>query len=108
MSGSDAPVASPTGGGGDLDPCVSLRLTRNLGAPVPGVADQLAPGDTLVVLLRQGPPDLVVAVDHLGREAGGISPTARLLDCLRQGVPFQADVLTVHGGAIQVLVQAAR
>lgn len=106
MSGSDAPVASPTDGGGGLDPCTSLRLIRNIEAPVPGVADQLAPGDTLEVRLLQGTPDLVVAVDNLGRDAGGISPTLRLTDCLRQGVPFQATVLTVHGGAIQVQVQA--
>jgi hypothetical protein len=108
MSGSDGPVASPTDGGGGLDPCASLRLTRNIEAPVPGVADQLQPGDTLTVLLRQGPPDLVVTVDNQDREAGGISPTTRLLDCLRQGVPFQATVLTIHGGAIQVEVQARR
>jgi hypothetical protein len=88
------------------EPCASLRLTRFIEAPVPGVADQLGAGDTLEVRLREGPPDVVVVVDRFGREAGGISPTLRLVDCLRQGVPFLATVLSIDGGAIQVQVQA--
>lgn len=108
MSGSDAPAGPGAGGGGGgVDACASLRLIRNIEAPVPGVADQLAPGDTLEILLREGPPDLVVAVDNQGRDAGGISPTIQLINCLRQGVAYRAGVLTVHGGAVQVEVRAA-
>jgi hypothetical protein len=108
MSGSDAPAGPGAGGGGGgVDACAGLRLIRNIEAPVPGVADQLTPGDTLEILLREGPPDLVVAVDSQGRDAGGITPTLQLINCLRQGVAYQAGVLTVHGGAVQVEVRAA-
>jgi hypothetical protein len=108
MSGSDAPVGPGAGGGSGVDACADLRLIRNIEAPVLGVADQLLPGDTLQILLREGPPDLVVAVDNQDRDAGGITPTLQLIACLRQGVAFQATVLTIHGGAVQVEVRAVQ
>ncbi|HWH30499.1 MAG TPA: hypothetical protein VNU26_16365 [Mycobacteriales bacterium] len=60
----------------------------------------------LAVDLRAGTVDIVVLVDASGRDAGSVIATGRLLDCLRQGAPFEAAVLTVRGGAIQVEVRA--
>ena len=108
MSGSDsggAPGASP--GGWPASPCEDLRLDRNLEAPVLGVADGLAAGDQLEVVLREGQPPLVVALDPAGREAGGILPTGQLIECLRRGFRFQADVTGRTGGAVQLVVRAA-
>jgi hypothetical protein len=107
MSGSDAPSGVGASGGlGGPNACAGLYLIRNIEAPVLGVADVLAPGDTLAIVLREGPLDLVVAVDNQGRDAGGISPTLQLINCLRQGVAYGATVLTVRGGAVQVEIRA--
>jgi hypothetical protein len=72
------------------------------------VADELAPGDLLEVVLRDEQPPLVVAVSQNGRDAGGILPTGRLIECLRQGFRFEAEVTSRTGGAVQVEVRAAR
>jgi 2-methylaconitate cis-trans-isomerase PrpF len=105
MSGSDSsggPSAGPSS-----SPCEKLRLVRNLEAPVHGVADGLKTGDLLNVVLHEGPPVLVVATDASGNEAGGLLPIGQLIDCLKQGFPFVAEVTGTNGGAIQVLVRAA-
>jgi hypothetical protein len=106
MSGSSGPDRPGPGGGGG-DDCARLRLTRQIEAPVPCVADALSTGDVLGVELRTGAVDIVVLVDGSGDDAGSIIATGRLLDCLRQGAQFQADVLSVRGGAIQVEVRPA-
>jgi hypothetical protein len=108
VSGSDSggPSGFPTGGSA-TDPCESLRLERTLEAPVPGVANLLTGGDLLQVVLRDEQPPLVVAVDQAGRDAGGIVPTGRLIECLRQGFRFEAEVTSRNGGAIRIEVRAA-
>lgn len=109
MSGSDSGGSSPFASGAlASSPCESLRLERNLEAPVFGVADELVVGDLLEVVLRDEQPPLVVAVDETGRDAGGILPTGRLIDCLRQGFRFEAEVTRRTGGAVQVEVRAPR
>jgi hypothetical protein len=75
---------------------------------VPGVADDLSIGDLLQVVLRDEQPPLVVAVEQTGREAGGILPTGRLIECLRQGFRFEAEVTRRIGGAVQLEVRASR
>lgn len=108
MSGSDSggPSIFPSGGSA-ASPCETLRLQRTLEAPVPGIADELAVGDLLQVVLRDEQPPLVVAVDQAGQDAGGIVPTGQLIDCLRQGFRFEAEITSQNGGAIQVEVRAA-
>jgi hypothetical protein len=61
----------------------------------------------LQVVLRDEQPPLVVAVDQAGQDAGGIVPTGQLIDCLRQGFRFEAEITSQNGGAIQVEVRAA-
>ncbi|MDT7571084.1 MAG: hypothetical protein QOE05_1258 [Actinomycetota bacterium] len=106
MSGSSGPDRPGPGPGGGGDDCSRLRLVRQIEAPIPGVADALSPGDILAVELRTGSVDIVVLVDASGQDAGSIIATGRLLECLRQGAPFEAGVMTVRGGAIQVEVRA--
>lgn len=109
MSGSDSGGLSgfPVGGSA-AGPCESLRLERMLESPVPGVADDLAVGDLLQVVLREDPPPpLVVAVSQSGHDAGGVVPTGQLIECLRQGFRFEAEVTSHSGAAIQIEVRAA-
>lgn len=108
MSGSSGPSLTTGGGAGDgADDCLDLRLTRWLEGPVPGVADHLAVGDVLILQLQDGSPVIVALVTSGGQIAGSIVPTGRLLNCLRQGVPFLAEVRGAAGGAIQVEIRAA-
>lgn len=111
MSGSDAPsggLYEGGGGGAANDPCLSLRLRRNLEGPVPGVADGLQVGEVVPIVLIAGDPPIVVVNDVVGTTAGSIVPTFRLLECLQQGIAFEADVLSTDGGFIQLEVRAAR
>jgi len=48
-----------------------------------------------------------VAVDETGLEVGGILPTGQLIECLRQGFRFEAEVQSLNGGAVQIEVRAA-
>lgn len=105
QSGSSADYG--IGNAGDDDPCASVRLERALEAPVPGVADSLAVGDLLSVVLDEGPPPVVALHTPSGVLAGSVVPTMRLLECLRQAVPFSAEVTSVGGGgAVRVEVRA--
>ena len=108
MSGSDSGggAGAPSGGWSGTG-CEDLRLDRNLEAPVLGVADQLSIGDLLTVVLRDEDPPLVIATNSDGQEAGGILPTGQLIECLRQGVRFEAEVRGRTGGAVRVEVRAA-
>lgn len=108
MSGSaGSSVEYGVGGGGSGDDgCRMLRLDRPLEAPVAGVADTAEVGDVMSVELRDGAP-AVVALLHLGALAGSVVPTVRLLECLRQGVLFEAEVVaTDGGGSVRVEVRA--
>jgi hypothetical protein len=109
MSGSSGPSNSAVGGGGragEQDPCASIHLTRTLEAPVPGVADLLAAGDVLTVQLDPGPPEVAAILQSDGSLAGSIVPTVRLLECLRQGVAFEAEVQSADGGAVYLEIRA--
>jgi hypothetical protein len=107
MSGSDSGGSSgDSWGGSPASLCENLRLDRYLEGPVPGVADALNVGDLLSVLLRDEQPALVVGIDEAGQEAGGIVPTGQLIDCLRRGFRFEAEVKSRDGGAVQIEVRA--
>ena len=74
---------------------------------MPGAVDALSVGDILDVILREEEPPLVLAVDETGQEVGGILPTGQLIECLRQGFRFEAEVKDLNGGAVQIEVRAA-
>lgn len=108
MSGSSGPDLAVGGGsGGDAEAdCRQLRLIRWLQGLVPGVADELAVGDLLDVTLQEGPPAVVALSTPAGHVAGSVVPIQRLMDCLRQGVPFVAEVRSAAPGAIQLEIRA--
>jgi hypothetical protein len=108
MSGSSSPSVRAFGGGNDGDdPCSALVLDRIVEALVPGVANALLGGEILDLMLEDGPPE-AVALLLAGALAGSIVPTVRLLECLRQGVAFAAEVMAVNGGAVRVQIRAVR
>lgn len=108
MSGSDSSGSSNgPWGGSSAGGCEDLRLDRFLESPVPGLVDALSVGDVLDVILREEEPPLVVAVDETGQEVGGILPTGQLIECLRRGFRFEAEVKDLNGGAVRIEVRAA-
>ena len=106
MSGSSGPDLT-VGGGGAEDDCRQLQLTRWLQGLVPGVADQLTVGAILDVALHEGPPPVVALTTNAGEVAGSVVPIGRLLECLRQGVRYVAEVRSGDPGAVLVDIQAA-
>lgn len=100
------PAGSGGGGGTGVDPCDIVSLT-NLNSPNPAVVPTLRPGDVLDVRLQAGPPRVLQARTAAGQVAGSItSPEMpRIIDCIRQGVIFVADVVTVRGGVCQVRIR---
>ena len=93
---------------GDPVDCEELAFDATLSDPIPGVVDDLQEGDVLVVELRTEPRRISV-VDENGREAGAIATQQwdRLLECLQLGNEYEADVLSVDGGAVRVRVRPA-
>ncbi len=104
-SGGSGPIGGGSGGGGS---CSELRLERNLEGPVPDVVNELQLDDELRLALRDGPPTIVAVVDDQGRDAGAITPTGQLIECLRSGHEFVATVTSAEGGAIWLEIRAAR
>lgn len=89
-----------------MDSCV-LRFNTVLASPVPAEVARLSIGDVLVVLLQDAPP-AVTACQPNGTIVGGITQEApRLRSCMQQGYMYEAVVLSISGGAVQVQVYNA-
>ena len=98
--------ASGSYGGGGVDSCV-LRFNTVLASPVPAEVAALSIGDVLVVLLQDAPP-AVTACQPDGTIVGGITQEVlRLRSCIQQGYTYEAAVLSISGGAVQVEVYNA-
>jgi len=76
-------------------------------APVLGVADLLTGGAGLDLEVRSGDLEIVVLITKDRELAGSLVPTARLLQCLRDGVRFVATVTHTDDGRIDLEVTAA-
>jgi hypothetical protein len=94
------------GAGGGADPCV-LRFETVLASPDPAEVAALSIGDVLNVLVQDSPP-AVTACAPDGRIVGGITQEAlRLRTCIQQGHAYDAKILSISGGAVQVQVHNA-
>lgn len=94
------------GAGGGTDSCV-LRFNTVLASPVPAEVAALSLGDVLVVLVQDAPP-AVTACRPDGTIVGGITQEVlRLRTCIQKGHTYEAMVLSISGGAVQVQVQNA-
>jgi len=87
-----------------------VQLRTHLSSPKPAVIKTLQKNDQLTVELQNhGGRSVVVAKTAKGQEAGSItgSGLAKLIECLHQGHPFKAVVISVEGGGCLVNVTSA-
>lgn len=104
--GGNSGPAGTGGTGSGADSC-TLRFNTVLASPVPAEVATLSIGDVLVVLLQDAPP-AVTACQPDGTVVGGITQEApRLRSCIQQGHTYEAVVLSINGGAVQVQVYNA-
>ena len=97
MSGSEGPIAVNLGGGLAGGDCSKVTTERPLMSPAKSVVDALTGRETLLVILESGPPEVVEIRTEDGRAVGSIVPTTELLDCLKKGVPFVAQLSRLTG-----------
>lgn len=94
---------------GDPVPCEDLEFTTALSDPIPEVIEGLQEGAELSIELQTEPRRRIAAVTAAGELAGSIATQQfdRLLDCLQAGHNYEAEILTIDGGAIRVRVRPA-
>ena len=90
----------------DADQCDITDLTV-LNSPDARVVQRLAIGDVLTVRLQEGPPTRLVAETLTHDIAGTITSAAMpdIAECIRADFEFEAEVLSVNGGHVDVVVR---
>lgn len=94
--------------GGGPEKCSFTERTI-LNSPIPNVVSRLIPGEILIVELEAQPRKRVVVKNAMGAVAGAIT-SARLVDiieCMELGFGYEAEVLSVQGGRIEIEVRPA-
>jgi hypothetical protein len=90
------------------DSCENIVINTNLASPQANVIANLTVGDRLDItaVTDQGP---IQALDVNGQVAGNIisREQIRLLNCIRQGTVYVADVLEIDNGQCQVQIHSA-
>lgn len=99
------------GGGGDgaADPCDIAEIVP-LNSPQPPVVSTLTLGQVLnVILSRTGPNPVLEVVTAGGAKAGALTHRnhVRLINCIDEGRAYQAVVVTLRGGSVEVRVELA-
>jgi len=96
------------GGTGGPTPCSDLKFETSLSSPQSAVVSTINVGDILDVVAKSatGP---ALAKTESEEVAGSITAgqLLRLLECLAEGNPFEAEVLGVSGGDVRVEVRPA-
>ena len=88
------------------DECDISEVTV-LNSPNAKVVQGLAIGDMLTVRLQEGTPTRLVAETHTHDIAGTITSAAMpdIAECIQAGFEFEAEVLSVNGGHVDVVVR---
>jgi len=95
-------------GSGGPDKCAFTERTI-LNSPNSAVVSTLNGGEVLLVELESQPRKRVIVKTAAGVLAGAIT-SARLVDiieCLELGVAYEAEVLSISGGRIEIEVRPA-
>ena len=97
----------PTSGSAN-DKCNIVERTV-LNSPVATVVSELKVGDILFVELETTPRNRVVAKSSAGTVAGAITSTklVDLIECLQDGHTYEGEVISVHGGRIEIEIRLA-
>jgi hypothetical protein len=103
MSGTGPPSPTP-------NPPPSCNKVRSapLNSPQPGVADKLSVNDRLYVYLDKSSGRAILQVrDRTGRVAGSLTFLGHLalIECIEQGYSYEAVVMVISGGAIQLRIE---
>lgn len=108
MSGSGGSGDVGGGFGGPETPeCATLRVIVTLSNPQPDVRAELEVGHELAVERReQAGYSQVVVLSADGRLAGVVigNALAQLLECLEAGFSYVAEVRSIEGGAVELVV----
>lgn len=86
------------------NPCASLTFQAAINSPQPNVVAQLSVGSILDVSI--GSTGQTVTVEFQGKQAGVLTgmQVAQLVNCIRSGFQYQADVVQLRGGLCVVRV----
>jgi hypothetical protein len=107
MSGSSGSDFSVGGGIGGASDCAGIRNERELQNPDATATAGLTVGMILTVLLNDGSTPSISIVTAAGQVAGAIIPTGQLIQCLRLGVAFVAEVKSARGTSVILDIRAA-
>lgn len=106
---SNPPSPTPHGDGGGKsaksDPCAQYSEITLLQSPVSKIVDDLRLRQILDLKLSAG---VIQARTQKGEVAGAIIPERlkTLIDCMKKGKQFAAEVLEIESGAIKLLIRA--
>lgn len=110
MSGGGGGGGGGLGGGfspAERTPCAELEFRTSIASPQPA-AEALTVGDVLQIGLSSGAPIVIQLIDRNGELVGSvISRISDLLPCLQDGFRYEAEVVSVDGGTIQIEVRPA-
>lgn len=105
--GGDYDVGPGPGGPGAPGSCDTLRFRTSLVSPDPAVVASLNVGDRLT--LAQEAADQPVLALHGSDVAGSVAGVqlATLLRCITEGFLYEAEVVQISGGSVEVEVKLA-
>lgn len=96
-------VSSP-----DREVCNEINFTVSIASPDPEIVSLLKKGDMLQVAIRESQKRTFVAVLYKDNIAGSIIERAsKLASCIKEGYAFEAEVLSISGGKIEINVRAS-
>lgn len=102
-------TGSGGGGAGGPDPCEIVEIVP-LNSPQAAVIATLSVGDVLAVNLnRAGSYPVLEVLASGGRRAGALTHRnhVRIIGCIDAGRTYQAVVMNIRGGSVEVRVEPA-
>lgn len=110
-TGRSGPIGGGSGSGAgssDSDPC-AITQRAPLNSPRPPIVATISIGDILQIQLNESGTRTILEVVAAAGLAGALTHNGhiRLIDCIRQGFQYEAVVVGLTGGAVDLLVRPA-